>query len=128
MARSTYSCPKCGADVTVEGRNRRDADGRAKWALNRGILCEPNGSTAMHIGLRAAIAQRRGRILVVSDGEPDDEASALAAASDYLGTIDVLYTSARTPTRPPWRSCSVWPAPGTAAIMDRTFRGPGSRR
>lgn len=54
-------------------------------------LPEPNGSTAMHIGLRAAIAQRRGRILVVSDGEPDDEASALAAASDYLGTIDVLY-------------------------------------
>lgn len=26
--------------MTVEGRNRRDADGRAKWALNRGILCD----------------------------------------------------------------------------------------
>jgi hypothetical protein len=54
-------------------------------------LPAPRGSTALHIGLRAAMAQDKARILAISDGEPNDEAAALAEAADFGGVIDVLY-------------------------------------
>ncbi len=52
---------------------------------------EPNGSTALHLGLEEAAKLRPARTLVISDGRPDDEALALRAADALPGTIDVIY-------------------------------------
>lgn len=49
------------------------------------------GHTALHRAIDRAGELRPGRILVVSDGEPDDETAALAAARAFDGVIDVLY-------------------------------------
>jgi len=50
-----------------------------------------HGNTALHAGLRAATSHTPARILVISDGQPDDEGSALAEAQAFPGVIDVLY-------------------------------------
>lgn len=52
---------------------------------------EPEDSTAMHEAFALAAQYRPSRTLVVSDGEPDDPAAALAAAEQVSGQIDVLY-------------------------------------
>lgn len=39
MAKSYFSCANCGKDVTVAGRNRADADRRAKWSEKSGSVC-----------------------------------------------------------------------------------------
>lgn len=46
------------------------------------VLPEPAGSTALHLALEAVAAQqpKRDRVVVLSDGEPDSEGAALAAA------------------------------------------------
>jgi hypothetical protein len=54
-------------------------------------LPSPAGGTALHLALDAASALRPGRTLVISDGEPDDEDAALAAAGRVPGRIDVIY-------------------------------------
>ncbi|MFG0229454.1 vWA domain-containing protein [Achromobacter sp. 413638] len=54
-------------------------------------LPQPGGSTALDRALLAAIQRAPGRILVISDGEPNDEDAALAAAAQFGGVIDVLY-------------------------------------
>lgn len=55
------------------------------------MLPEPVGGTALHLALKAALERNPGRILVISDGEPDNEAEALAVAARFAGVIDVLY-------------------------------------
>jgi hypothetical protein len=52
---------------------------------------EPAGGTALHRGIDAVSDLRPARTLVISDGQPDDEGRALAAAALLTGTIDVLY-------------------------------------
>lgn len=54
-------------------------------------LPSPAGSTALHLALDLAATLRPVRTLVVSDGEPDSEELALAAAEHVPGTIDVVY-------------------------------------
>jgi hypothetical protein len=54
-------------------------------------LPPPSGGTALHLALDLGAAMRPARTLVVSDGEPDDEAAALRSAEDVPGTIDVIY-------------------------------------
>lgn len=54
-------------------------------------LPAPGGGTALHYALQAAADRKPGRILVVSDGEPDSESAALSAAASFDGVIDVLY-------------------------------------
>jgi hypothetical protein len=54
-------------------------------------LPAPAGGTALHLALDLAAGLRPGRTLVVSDGRPDDEARALAAAGGLPGIIDVIY-------------------------------------
>jgi len=56
-----------------------------------GALPEPSGSTAMHRGLELAASLAPAHTLVISDGQPDDEASALTIAERVPGVIDVLY-------------------------------------
>ncbi|MBB2199778.1 VWA domain-containing protein [Gluconacetobacter sp. 1c LMG 22058] len=57
-----------------------------------GRLPPPAGSTALHLALRHVEAMRPRRLVVVSDGRPDDDKAALRAA-DQLGfvRIDVIY-------------------------------------
>jgi len=54
-------------------------------------ISEPSGGTALHLALITAEGLRPWRTLVISDGRPDDEAAALAAAERLTGTIDVIY-------------------------------------
>jgi hypothetical protein len=51
----------------------------------------PAGGTALDLALEMAAARSPRHILVVSDGQPDDEDAALAAAAMLTGTIDVIY-------------------------------------
>ncbi|MBJ7223593.1 MULTISPECIES: vWA domain-containing protein [unclassified Brenneria] len=50
-----------------------------------------SGSTALHLALDCAARHRPRATLVISDGQPDDEEWALAAARNLPGRIDVLY-------------------------------------
>lgn len=54
-------------------------------------LPSPEGGTALHLALAAAAAHRPRHTLVLSDGQPDDKAAALAAADRMTGVIDVIY-------------------------------------
>jgi hypothetical protein len=54
-------------------------------------LPRPNGGTALHLGLDAAAQYHPAKTVVVSDGRPDSEAEALAAADRLRGIIDVIY-------------------------------------
>lgn len=55
------------------------------------LMPSPNGGTALHVALDMAATMRPARTLVVSDGEPDSEREALAAADRMPGVIDVIY-------------------------------------
>lgn len=57
---------------------------------------EPSGSTKVDLALRAALDLNPAATLVISDGEPDDEAAALEAARLLPGIIDVLYIGPET--------------------------------
>lgn len=52
---------------------------------------EPESSTNLVAGLEAARAHDPGVLLLISDGQPDDPAAALAIAASWRGAIDVLY-------------------------------------
>jgi hypothetical protein len=54
-------------------------------------LINPSGGTALHLALEAAAAYRPSRTVVISDGRPDNEWKALAAANLLTGLIDVIY-------------------------------------
>jgi hypothetical protein len=54
-------------------------------------LPEPGGGTALHWALTAAAAFDPAKVIVISDGEPDNETAALAAARDIPGVIDVIF-------------------------------------
>lgn len=40
MAKSTYTCPTCGAAETVVARNRAEADRTARWMRDSGRVCQ----------------------------------------------------------------------------------------
>lgn len=52
---------------------------------------EPESSTNLTAALQAALRYNPGVTLVISDGQPDNERSALAIAAQFRGVIDVLY-------------------------------------
>jgi hypothetical protein len=52
---------------------------------------EPDANTDLAAGLRAAQSHDPGVTLVISDGQPDDDAAALAVARSFRGVINVLY-------------------------------------
>ncbi len=54
-------------------------------------LPAPSGGTAMHLALDLAATMHPWRTLVISDGQPDSEDSAIAAAARLPGTIDVIF-------------------------------------
>ena len=57
------------------------------------------GSTALHLAIDAATKHSPVRTIVISDGEPDNEAAALAAADKLTGIIDVVYVGSPSNTR-----------------------------
>jgi len=56
-------------------------------------LPEPSGSTALHLALDFAAPMARGMkaVCLISDGEPDDPALAMAAARRFGRRIEVFY-------------------------------------
>jgi len=54
-------------------------------------LLHPNGGTALHLALEAAQRLSPQQTLIISDGRPDSEEAALAAADYLTGHIDVIY-------------------------------------
>lgn len=54
-------------------------------------LPAPSGGTALDLALDLAATHRPARTLVISDGQPDSEAGALAAADRLTGAIDVIF-------------------------------------
>ncbi len=54
-------------------------------------LTEPGGGTALDAGLRMAGGIDPGRVIVISDGLPNDDAAALDAADALRCRIDVIY-------------------------------------
>jgi hypothetical protein len=52
---------------------------------------EPSGSTALHLALDAASILRPAKVIVMSDGQPDDEDAALAMAQKIPGIIDIFF-------------------------------------
>jgi hypothetical protein len=49
------------------------------------------GGTALHLALQLAMADFPGKVVVWSDGRPDDEDAALLAAAELPGVVDSLY-------------------------------------
>lgn len=54
-------------------------------------LPSPAGSTALHLALTHIASRDPSHVLVISDGHPDDERAALAAADRLDAKIDVIY-------------------------------------
>ena len=54
-------------------------------------LPEPYGGTAMHLAFDVANQSGAKRLVVISDGIPDDRTKAFAAADQTGATIDVIY-------------------------------------
>jgi hypothetical protein len=54
-------------------------------------LPAPAGGTALHLALDMAKTLNPSRTLIVSDGEPDNETSAIMAAGRVPGVIDVVF-------------------------------------
>lgn len=57
------------------------------------VLPEPDGGTALHLALDFARPMVQGEtpVCLISDGEPDDQAAALAAARRFPAKIQVFY-------------------------------------
>jgi Mg-chelatase subunit ChlD len=57
-------------------------------------LPAPSGGTALHLALRYLCdpaEERTARLIVISDGQPEDETAALRAADELNCRIDVIY-------------------------------------
>lgn len=57
---------------------------------------EATGGTRLDLALELAAGMRPRHTLVISDGQPNDQASALASAQRLSGIIDVLYIGPET--------------------------------
>ncbi len=54
-------------------------------------LPKPDGGTAMHLALKRAAVLMPAKVIVISDGLPDDQDEALRAAGHVPGVIDTIY-------------------------------------
>jgi hypothetical protein len=55
------------------------------------VLPMAGGGTALHLALQLALADFPGKVVVWSDGRPDDEDAALLAAAELPGVVDSLF-------------------------------------
>lgn len=63
----------------------------AAWETKNISAEEPDGSTALHLGLAAVRELNPGHTIVISDGHPDDRGAALAEARQTPGVISAIY-------------------------------------
>ena len=80
----------------LAGRGHRLIAFAAAPVLDPPSIPAAAGGTALHLALDLAATLRPSRTLVISDGEPDDESAALAAAARLTGYIDTLYIGPET--------------------------------
>lgn len=52
---------------------------------------DPCGGTPMALAIDLAIAQKAGRIVIISDGCPDSQGAAMESAARFGGRIDVVF-------------------------------------
>lgn len=86
-------------DLLRQALNRELAQGETAIAFHSttAILSslqaipDPMGGTALHLAILEGSKLRPKHTLVVSDGRPDDEAQALAAAASLSGIINTLF-------------------------------------
>jgi hypothetical protein len=64
---------------------------RVQWCDAPAELPEPFGGTDMKLALETAAKVWPSKVVIISDGEPQDEEGALQAASGIPGIIDVLF-------------------------------------
>lgn len=111
MAKSYYPCPKCGHDVTVVGRNRKDADRYAIYCQKRGDLCDKCKRAEWQIENERAVANSQAIGLPTLDGSekqvawaskirlqmlPEIDAEKEKIETDIFASAAFLSTSART--------------------------------
>lgn len=53
---------------------------------------DPEGGTPLHLAIDMAKAKEFGRCICISDGMPDSQERAIAAAKNFGGRIDVIFT------------------------------------
>lgn len=56
---------------------------------------EPSGGTPLDLGIRFCTHMSATHLIVISDGAPDSESRAFAAAREFGGPIDVYYVGPR---------------------------------
>ncbi|CAM5418714.1 hypothetical protein ATER59S_02359 [Aquamicrobium terrae] len=62
-------------------------------------LPAPGGGTALHTAITEAARLRPRKTIVITDGQPDSEPQAIAAAGKLSGTIDVIFCGNDSDTR-----------------------------
>jgi hypothetical protein len=68
------------------------AFGNGAWEIKRGSgLPPPKGGTDMEAGLKLAAEFKPRKTIVISDGLPDNEETALRAADELTGAVDTIY-------------------------------------
>lgn len=70
-----------------------DSDHRMQycWQVPFDAIPEPVGGTPLRQAIEMMRSQGFGRLLVISDGKPDDASGALEAARQFGGRIDVVF-------------------------------------
>jgi len=78
------------------------------------VPAEAGGSTPLADAINFSKANSATRLVVISDGEPDDKDAAMNAAMLFLGRIDVVFVGR--------------PGCGGSAFLDRLARATGGQR
>lgn len=79
----SLTLPDTGARVIAFSSTARLVEGAT--------LPDPSGGTALHRAISLAASLGMRRLLVMSDGQPDDAGAALLAAREFGGPVDVIY-------------------------------------
>lgn len=86
------------------------------WQVPYDAIPEPTGGTPLRQALEHARQQGFGRLLVVSDGNPDDKSGSLEAARLFGGRIDVVFVG----------PANDWT--GGSAFLDELAKATGGNR
>jgi len=86
------------------------------WLVPFDSIPEPVGGTPLRQAIEFARAQGFGRLLVISDGQPEDKSGCLEAAKQFGGRIDVVFVG---PTNDIW---------GGSLFLDELAKATGGNR
>lgn len=88
MARAYFGCAGCGAQTTVWGRNRRDADDKAAWYQKQWHLCDACRAAGRAAENEAAATDNAERGLPALTGSPKQVAWAETIRSKAVTEIE----------------------------------------